>query len=248
MISNAFKKGSAFIGYFTAGDGGFDYNLEVALALEKGGVDLLEIGIPFSDPVADGPTIQKAMKRSLQNGTTILQVLQFIEKLRKYSDIPIVLMSYYNPILNMGPCFIERVKQCGANGVLIVDLPFDEQFHQIKEIDQVLLVSPSTTEERIQEIAEHSKGFIYFAIQKGTTGVRDSLPQGIQNQVKLIKKYTSLPVALGFGISNRQSAEEALRIADGFVIGSLFVQAMEDKASPESFIKLAQYLDPRRSL
>jgi len=246
MISNAFKKGPAFISYFTAGDGGFDYNLEVALALEKGGVDLLEIGIPFSDPVADGPTIQKAMMRSLKNGTTLDQIVEFIGKLRKYTNIPIVLMSYFNPIFNAGPSFVQTVKEKGADGFLIVDLPFNELYHRIEGIDQVLLVSPSSTETRVKEIAEHSKGFVYFAVQKGTTGARESLPQGIQQQIHIIKKYTSLPVALGFGISNRQSAQEAIKLADGFIIGSVFVKAMEEKKAPETFTLLAQSLDPRR--
>lgn len=232
----------AFIAYLTAGDGGMDYSLQAALALEKGGVDLLEIGIPFSDPVADGPVIQKAMERSLKAGTTPEMVLSLIREIRKHSSIPVVLFSYYNPIFIAGESFLKRAKEAGVDGILIVDLPVEED---TPILDRVLLVSPSTSDERMEQIAQKAKGFIYYVCQKGTTGARQELPEAVKTDIARIKKYTSLPVVAGFGISNKKTAEMALSSADGFVVGSLFVDAIGRKVSPEELTQLARSIDPR---
>lgn len=232
----------AFIAYLTAGDGGMDYSLEAALALEKGGVDLLEIGIPFSDPVADGPVIQKAMERSLKAGTTPEMVLGLIKEIRKRSSIPIVIFTYYNPIFLGGEQFLKKAKEAGADGILIVDLPLEEN---CPILDRVLLVSPSTPDERIEQIAKKAKGFIYYVCQKGTTGARQELPEAVKTDIARIKKYTSVPVVAGFGISNKKTAEMALKSADGFVVGSLFVDAIGKKISPEELTQLARSIDPR---
>lgn len=236
----------AFIGYLTAGDGGLDYSLEAALALEKGGVDLLEIGIPFSDPVADGPVIQKAMQRSLEQGTTPDDVLELIRRIRKKSSIPLVLFSYYNPILQGGKEFLLKAKEAGAQGVLIVDLSIEERKKELEVLDQIWIISSTTSEERMEKILPLCRGFIYYASQKGTTGARSGFPEGFGAKIKEIKKRSSLPVVAGFGIASRESAQEALRYADGFVVGSLFVAAMGRKASPEELTQLAQSVDPRR--
>jgi tryptophan synthase alpha chain len=244
MIADAFKKGPAFIAYLTAGDGGIEYSEKAALALIAGGVDLLEIGIPFSDPVADGPTIQRAMTRSLQAGTTPQHVLELVQRVRRETNIPIVLFSYYNPMLRAGEDFLQKAKECGASGILIVDLPLEEA--QTGPLEQVFIVTPSTSEARLKSIAEKSQGFIYYACQKGTTGARKGLPEDFSKNVQRIKKNTQLPVAVGFGIADRSSAAEALQHADGFIVGSHFVEAIGKQVSPSELTRLAQQIDPRR--
>jgi tryptophan synthase alpha chain len=246
MISHAFANGPAFIAYLTLGDGGLDYSLESALALVKGGVDLLEIGLPFSDPVADGPVIQKAMERSLQNGTKTQDLIPFLKRFRQQSDVPIVLFSYYNPVLASGKDFLIQSKEAGANGMLLVDLPYE--LLPDCSLDPILIVSTSTPQDRLQKIAQKGKGFIYYACQKGTTGMRGSLPTHFNQDIERIKRACSLPVVAGFGISNRQTAKEAMDSADGFVIGSYFVDAMSCKVSSEELTHLARKIDPRRTL
>jgi len=236
----------AFIAYLTIGDGGLDYCLESALALESGGVDLLEIGIPFSDPVADGPTIQRAMQRALDNGTKLADTITFIERLRRHSQIPLVLFTYYNPVFQAGEKFLQEAKTAGANGILILDQPCEEASQTV--LEQVFIVSPSTTDERLPKIAAKSQGFLYYVCQKGVTGVRHELPTFVASDLKKIKTIAHTPVVAGFGISERSMAQEVLRHADGFVVGSYFVKEMENKASPEKLSQLAKAIDPRREL
>ncbi len=242
MIRKAFAKGPAFIGYLTLGDGGLDYSISSALALVKGGVDILEIGIPFSDPVADGPVIQKAMERSLQLGTKPHDVIPFLKAFREQSDVPIIIFSYYNPLL-ASPGLLDLAHEAGANGILVVDLPFE--LMPKTSLDPVLIVSTSTPQERVKEIVKKGRGFIYYACQKGTTGMRGSLPLYSASDIARIKEESDLPVAIGFGISEKTSATDAIKLADGFIVGSYFVDAMSRKASPEELIKLAKQIDPR---
>jgi tryptophan synthase alpha chain len=255
MIAQAFAKRPAFIAYLTLGDGGLDYSLASALALVQGGVDILEIGLPFSDPIADGPVIQRAMQRSLQQGTKASDLIPFLCQLRKHTDVPLVIFSYYNPILSLGNAFLKEASAEGANGMLIVDLPFERM--PISELDPILVVSTSTPQKRVQKIAEAGRGFIYYACQKGTTGMREGLPEHVADDIARIKKSCSLPVVIGFGISNKQSAAQALGlypnltgsgIADGFVVGSYFVDAMARRVSPQILTDLAKQIDPRSPL
>jgi tryptophan synthase alpha chain len=243
MITRAFANGPAFIAYLTLGDGGLDYSLESALALVKGGVDLLEIGLPFSDPVADGPVIQQAMQRSLHQGTKTHDLLHFLKAFRQKADIPVVLFSYYNPILASGKDFLAQVKEAGANGVLIVDLPYELMPESL--LDPILIVSTSTSQDRLKKIAQKAKGFIYYACQKGTTGMRGYLPAHFSHDIERIKRECTLPVVVGFGISNRQTAKEVIDSADGFVVGSYFVEAMGRKVPPKELTNLAHQIDPR---
>ncbi len=245
MIADAFKKGPAFIGYLTLGDGGLDYSLQAALALVNGGVDLLEIGLPFSDPIADGPVIQKAMERSLQEGTRPSDLIPFLKAFREHSDVPVVVFSYYNPILAAGEDFLQKAKDAGASGILIIDAPFE--LMPKSALDPILIVSTSTPQERVEEIAAHAKGFIYYACQKGTTGMRGGLPAHSSSAIARIRKTTNLPIAIGFGIGSRETAREAIESADGFIVGSYFVEAMGRKVSPEELTHLANQIDPRRS-
>jgi len=249
-ISQAFTKGPAFISYVTAGDGGADYTVEACLALIEGGVDLLEIGIPFSDPVADGPVIQLAMQRALKQGTTPHTLLKVVRKIRTHSDIPIILFSYYNPIFALGQPFLEEVYDAGCDGALIVDLPLEEA-DPYKEVmlkthlEPIFIATPASTDLRLIEIDKASKGFIYYACRKGTTGVRSGLPATFSEDIQRVKKYAHQPVIAGFGISSRETAVKALHHSDGFVVGSAFVKIIEEGGTPEDLKAAARRLDPR---
>ncbi|MBX7067334.1 MAG: tryptophan synthase subunit alpha [Parachlamydiales bacterium] len=224
-ISKAFANKNAFIGYLTAGDAGKKEFLE----LIDIGVNLLEVGIPFSDPVADGPVIQKAMARALKKGTTPEKTLDIVREIRKESEVAIVIFTYFNPIQKNLALFLQKVKEAGADGILIVDLPLEESdeyrklCHQL-DLDPIFVIAPSTPPERIEKIAEAGRGFLYYACRKGTTGARSGLPEDLRSKVAAIRKKSNLPIAVGFGISERKTADEILTIADGFVVGSYFVE------------------------
>ncbi|WP_423063986.1 tryptophan synthase subunit alpha [Candidiatus Paracoxiella cheracis] len=250
-ITEQFKHKPAFVGYLTVGDGGLQRTYDSALALVAGGVDILEVGVPFSDPVADGPTIQQASQRALDNGTTLKDVLDLIKKLRKQVNIPIILFSYYNPLIQAGNEFYRRAKEASVDGCLVVDLPLEEADNHEAActevgIDPIFLISPSTPKERIEKINQHAKGMLYYVSRKGTTGMKSTLPGDFQQKIQNIKSLTHLPVVAGFGISNRDMAADVLQQADGFVIGSLFVKAVADGMSPSDLTQLAKSIDPRK--
>lgn len=224
-ISKAFANKKAFIGYLTAGDAGKKEFLE----LVNLGVNILEVGIPFSDPVADGPVIQKAMARALQKRTTLEKVLEIICEIRAESEVAILVFTYFNPIQKDLSFFVRKVKEAGADGILIVDLPLEESFRYRKLCDEfdlapIFVIAPSTPPERIEAIAKKGKGFLYYACRKGTTGVRSGLPEDLEIKVAQIRAKSTLPIAVGFGISDRKTADAVLEIADGFVVGSHFVE------------------------
>lgn len=240
-----------FIAYLTAGDGGIDYSVECLLALVKGGVDLLEIGIPFSDPVADGPVIQQAMQRALKEKITPSDVLTIVRKVRKETNVPIILFSYYNPVLQGGHPFLEEAKKAGADGFLIIDLPFEESGDfrcrcKTLGLAFIPLAAPSTPLERVKMLTKESSGFLYYVMRKGTTGMKNALPQDFQEKIQTLKQASSLPVACGFGVSNREMAQGVLTSSDAFVVGSFFVQKVAEKITPDALCTLAQNLDPRR--
>ena len=241
---------SLFVAYITAGDGGLSRSLECMLALAKGGVDMIEVGVPFSDPVADGPTIAAAASRSLENGTTLEDIFQLVKQFRQQSNVPIILFSYYNPLLQFGltKC-LKAAASAGINASLVVDLPIEEaddyQACCLKEgIDPIYIVSTSTPDERIATISAYSKRMLYYACRRGTTGVRSGLPDGFSTAVSRIKTLTHLPVVAGFGIADRESSAEVLASADGFVVGSLFVEAIAKGISPEKLTQMARDLIP----
>lgn len=247
MIEEAFRKGPVFIAYLTAGDGGIEYSLESALALIEGGVDILEIGIPYHNPIADGPTIQQAMKRSLERDTTPRKVLELVRKIREKSSAPLILFSYAAPLLDMGKDYLFEAYAAGINGLLAVDLPFEEldKVSVCSEMDQILVISPSTSEEMRIKIGKRGQGFIYYACQKGVTGIRTMLPTDFSEEVQKIKNYTNLPIAVGFGISKKEMAAEVLKYAQGFIVGSFFVEAMGRSVQPEELSVMAKNMDPR---
>lgn len=251
-ISAVFKKGPAYVGYITAGDGGMERSLQSMLALVAGGVDILEVGMPFSDPVADGPTIQAAAARSLSANTTLAMVLKLIADFRQHSNVPIIFFSYYNPIFAamQNEDFFKQAREAGVDGLLVVDVPLEEvgEYYQQatdNAIDPILLLSPSTPVDRIKKIAAAGKGMLYYACRKGTTGVKNDLPADLTERLAQIKSQTQLPIAVGFGIADCERAEAVLQHADGFVVGSRFVQAIADGISPDELTLLAQSIDPR---
>ncbi len=254
-IAKTFQQSKPFIGYLTGGDGGVDYSVECALALIEGGVDILEIGMPFSDPVADGPVIQRAHERALAQGATSSTILEIAKRLRQVSEVPLVLFSYYNPILQRGAQYLHQLKLAGFDGVLIVDLPVpinsNEQepfFKTLKEAQllPILLATPGADQERLLQISRVAEGFLYYVSQKGTTGVRGKLADDFSAQMARLRPYfQKMPIAAGFGIADRASAKAALEEADGFVVGSALVQKMEEKISPRELALVAQSIDPR---
>ncbi len=250
-IEETLRKEPGFVGYLIAGDGGLSRSKEAMLALIEGGVNVLEVGLPFSDPVADGATIQSAASRALKAGTTVKGVFDLIRELREETDIPIILFSYYNPILQAGENFFERAKAAGVDGCLIVDLPIEESDSYCRAcekagIDPIFLIAPSSRGERIKEIHDKSKVMLYYVCCSGTTGVKDSVPEDFKKRLSDIKSISTLPVVAGFGISKREMADAVLKCADGFVVGSLFVKAVADGKSADELKALAASIDPRK--
>lgn len=251
-IEASFSREKAFIAYLLAGDFGIQKTIDAVFALIDAGVTLLEIGIPFSDPIADGPVIQRASARALSLKIAIRDVLKLVESIRKKSDIPLILFSYLNPILAINPhTFVQDAQNAGVDGVLVVDCPFEELafFHEKclqHQLAPIYVVAPSTPLTRIKTIAQHGKGFLYYACRQGTTGVRDLLPTDFAEKIQLIKAHTDLPVVAGFGISTTDAALEAVRFADGIVVGSLFVKALEEGMSLAELNNLAKSINPNR--
>src|SRR6267378_5776195 len=236
------QKRKGFIPYICAGDPNPKKTIELGLALEKSGADLLELGLPFSDPLADGIVNQLAAQRALEAGATAHGVLDCVREIRRASEIPIVLYTYLNPIFRFG---IEKFNRAaaddGVDGLLILDLPPEEDANAQKldglkpsslrnendnntaKIVRVWLIAPTTPPERIALIAKAARGFIYYVSREGVTGARDSVAQAFQEKLALIRQHTDLPIAVGFGISNPEQAATVARVADAVVVGSAIV-------------------------
>lgn len=247
-IEQCFNQGKVFVGYLTAGDGGMQRTLNAALALIDGGINLLEIGVPFSDPIADGPVIQRAAARALAQGTTLEEVLWLTAEIRKHSTVPLILFTYLNPILQaLSQSFMAKAQQAGIDGLLLVDCPleesamFREQCLQ-HDIAPVYVLSPTTTAARMQKMDNLGRGVLYYACRCGITGMRSGLPEDFAEKIQVIKSIVRLPVMTGFGIASAETANEVLRYTDGVVVGSLFVKALEDGISPSGLTELAQSL------
>ncbi|MBI5809575.1 MAG: tryptophan synthase subunit alpha [Deltaproteobacteria bacterium] len=222
----------ALITFITAGDPDIGATKRLVLLLERSGADIIELGIPFSDPMADGPTIQASSERAVKNGTTLSVVLNLVRDIRKKSGIPVVLFGYYNPIFSYGlKKFARDAKAAGVDGVLVVDLPPEEDGELKSELDRegvdlILLLTPTSDDRRMRLVASKANGFIYFVSVTGVTGARKNLPTHIPGYIKEIRKYTRLPVAVGFGISTPHQAKEAAAYADAVVVGSALVNVI----------------------
>ena len=244
---------TALIPYVTVGYPSLEATLKVVPLLASRGCDLVQLGIPFSDPLADGATIQKASFHALQNGVTPELCLEAAKELSQKVDIPLVFMTYFNPVFSYGlEEFCGACASSGIDGLIIPDLPPEEgseleAITRRQDIDLIYLLAPTTTEERIRLVAERSRGFIYLVSVTGVTGVRDNLPPGLEAFVSRVRKTATQPLCVGFGISTPEQARRVARIADGVIVGSRIIQLMEtdDFISPVgNFIKeLRQALD-----
>jgi tryptophan synthase alpha chain len=235
----------ALVVYLTAGDPDLETTRLLIPSLQEAGVDILEIGVPFSDPTADGPIIQAASQRALLKGVTLSSILDMIESLRNICDIPIVLFGYYNPIFSYGnERFAVRAKSAGVDGILVVDLP-PEESHELRQytdpagIDFISLIAPTTDNERIRTIAKKATGFLYYISITGVTGTAKPVIDNIISDVERIKSTTALPLVIGFGISTPAQAADISSYADGIVIGSAFVHLVEKNIGNDNLIDIA---------
>ncbi len=221
---------TGLVTYVTAGDPDLEASAEILLALDRAGADILELGVPFSDPLADGPVIQRASERALAAGTTLARAIDLVGRVRGRVRAPIVLFSYANPLYRMGlPQFAERAARAGVDGVLVLDVPPEEGADLRAEVsavglDTIHLVSPTTSDDRIRMMADRGSGFLYAISRLGVTGARVSLASGVAGLVARIRAITTRPVAVGFGISTPEHVAEVGQWADAAVVGSALVQ------------------------
>lgn len=221
------------VAYLTAGDPTLEATEELVVSLAEGGADVVELGVPFSDPIADGPAIQRASERALRGGTTLAGVLGLVKRLRQRTEVPLVLFSYFNPILQMGlETFADAAAAAGADGVLITDLTPEEgdEYRRAvtaRGLDTVFLAAPTSTDARLRRIAESSTGFLYLVSRTGVTGTREMLPEDLPALVRRARGVTSLPIAVGFGISLPGHIALLGRLADAAVVGSALVEEVE---------------------
>jgi len=228
-IKSAFKNNKAFIGFVTGGDPSINKTKEFVLQMIKAGADLIEIGIPFSDPIAEGPVIQEANNRALSAGATVEKCFTLVSELRKETEVPFVFLTYLNPVFHYGyDAFFKRCADVGLDGIIIPDLPFEEQ-PPVREaaaqhgIDLISLIAP-TSETRIKEIAKAASGFIYLVSSMGVTGIRSEIKTDLVSITAAIKSVTDTPVAIGFGIHTTEQAAQMAKIADGVIVGSAIVK------------------------
>jgi len=224
------------VAYITAGDPSLEATEKIVLAAAEAGADVIELGVPFSDPVADGPTIQRASDRALRGGTTLAGVLQLVERLRTRSEVPLVIFSYFNPILQMGLAkFAEAAAAAGADGVLLTDVTPDEgddyrAAMRACGLDTIFLAAPTSTDARLEKITEFSSGFLYLISRTGVTGAREALPEDLPALARRVRRFTKLPLAVGFGISQPAHVSVLGGIADAAVVGSALVAEIEKAA------------------
>lgn len=245
-IHKAFEDKKAFVAFLTAGDPDYETSLRNFKAVLDAGASLVEVGIPFSDPIAEGPVIQEADIRALESGMTTDKVFELVKELRKDYDTPIVFMTYANPVYHYGTDkFFKNASEAGADGIIIPDCPFEErhEFDEIAEkygMDFISMIAP-TSEDRIKTIASQAKGFIYVVSSLGVTGVRSEIKTDLETIIGLIKEATDIPAAIGFGISTPEQASKMSGYADGVIVGSAMVKIVAEygKEAPE---KLSEYV------
>src|SRR5579862_9092636 len=249
-IQSTFKGRKALVAYITAGDPSPERTPELVAALERGGVDLVELGVPFSDPIADGPVIQRGVDRALKAGTTVRKVLEIARQVRETSEIPLLLFTYLNPVLRYGLEALARdAKAVGIDGCLLTDVSVEEAAPYVAAmraaaLDTVFLAAPTSTPERLKLVAEYSTGFIYLVSRTGVTGEQASLSGSVQPLIDSMRAVTKLPLAVGFGISTPQQARDVARMADGVVVGSAFVRLIEQNGDLETYTRsLRQGMD-----
>ncbi|MEO0509114.1 MAG: tryptophan synthase subunit alpha [Verrucomicrobiota bacterium] len=246
-IENAFSNiraegRAAFVAYLCAGDPDLDTSVEACRALIDSGIDILELGVPFSDPLADGLTNQLAAQRALESGMTSEKVLELVRRVREFSEIPIVFYTYFNLIFAKGSdAYAESAKAAGVDGLLTLDLPPEESADHLAACEKhglktIYIVAPTTPDERLETICQATTGFVYYVSREGVTGEQASMSEGIAAQVELIKRHTDLPVVVGFGISTSDHVRTVAQTADGVVVGSAIVNCIASNPTDESGI------------
>lgn len=252
---------AALITYITAGDPTLARTRQLIAALERAGADLIELGIPFSDPLADGKTNQEAAERALRNHVTLHDVLTLVQELRAHSHIPIVFFTYLNPVFRYGFArFADAAAAAGVDGVLTLDMPPEEAAPLKRELDRtgvrtIFLVAPTSSDDRVRAIAAQASGFIYYVCRTGVTGERDEIPADLPEQIARIRRFTTLPIAVGFGVSSPAHVQRIAQHADGVVVGSAIVRRIGEAGDSdlmvrevESFVRtLAQPLHTSRA-
>ena len=232
-ISEAFKDTKAFIPFITGGDPSLEITQQLLYAMEEAGADIIEIGIPFSDPIAEGPVIQAANERALAAGCTTDRLFETVKKAREKVQVPMVFLTYLNPIFTYGKeRFMERCRECGIQGVIVPDMPFEEK-GELREvcakygIEIISLIAP-TSHERITAIAKEAEGYIYCVSSLGVTGMRKEISTDIQGMVDKVRQVTKVPCAVGFGISTPEQAQQMAAVSDGVIVGSRIVKIVEE--------------------
>ncbi|HKS97102.1 MAG TPA: tryptophan synthase subunit alpha [Terriglobia bacterium] len=234
--------------YLTAGDPSLDATADLLVAVDRGGADLIELGVPFSDPLADGPVIQRASERALKSGATLGRILERLPRWRERIQAPVILFTYYNPVLRYGlDHFARDVAQAGADGALVVDLTPEEADAYVaamraQRLDTVFLASPTSTDERLARVTKVSTGFLYLISRMGVTGERSSISSVVRPLVERARRLTSLPLAVGFGLSTPDQVREVQSVADAAVVGSALVHAIEEKYASGGAAAIEQFV------
>lgn len=250
-IKNAFKNKKAFIAFLTAGDPSIEKTEEFILEMIKAGADLIEIGIPFSDPIAEGPVIQSSTLRALASKTTTDKVFELVKSVRNKTDVPIVFLTYLNPVFKYGfERFFKTCSDIAIDGIIMPDMPYDEKQECSKiakkyGVDIISMIAP-TSDKRIKEISLQAEGFIYVVSSMGVTGVRNEITTDLNSILKSIKSVSSVPAAIGFGINTTEQAKEMAKIADGVIVGSAIVKIIE-KYGNDAGAHLYEYVKSMKS-
>lgn len=232
-IEQVFANGKAFIPFITAGDPNVDVTERLVLEMAKAGADLIELGIPFSDPIAEGPVIQEADIRALAAGTTTDKIFDMVRRIRKKCDVPLAFMTYMNPVFTYGTeRFLQNCRDAGIDAIIVPDVPFDEReelapFCKKYGVTLISMIAP-TSNERIRAIAKEAEGFIYVVSSLGVTGVREKITTDVGKMVRLVKEVKDIPCAIGFGISTPEQAREMAQHADGVIVGSAIVKIIAE--------------------
>jgi len=232
----------ALVPFITGGDPDLDTSEALVLAMAESGADLIEIGVPFSDPTAEGPTIQRASERALAGGATLRRILERVKRLRPQVDVPLLLMGYANPFYAMGAeGFVEAAAEVGVDGIIVADLPPEEgealyQAAETRGIDPVLLAAPTTVDSRLKMLAGRTRGFLYYVSLTGVTGARAKLARNLETDVGRVREHSDVPVCVGFGIATPEHARLVGSFADGVVVGSAIVDRIEAAASREAAV------------
>lgn len=235
-------KRAAFVPFLTAGDPDLETTEQLLQALVVGGADIIELGVPFSDPIADGPTIQRSSSRALEKGINLSAILRLVARQRDRLGVPIVLFTYFNPIYARGvENFAEQAAASGVDGVLCVDLPPDEGADFIRtmrkhDLDTIFLLAPTSTKDRVQKVVENSTGFVYYVARTGVTGARQELPKELIKETKRLRRRIKLPLAVGFGISTPEQVATVGKAADAVVVGSALVSLVEEKTGEPDLV------------